>query len=91
MKEKTTLKILLLCLLFASNSVQAKYWLVIGTYRQAPISRPQVSGLTSRSLHIIPMEKLDSCKKGGKKITNEIYKSVWQIDSKWTCILSGSN
>ena len=35
------------------------------------------------------MEDLESCNKASKKIENEIYKSVWQINIKWTCVLSG--
>ena len=83
---------LLLCLfstIFVSDFVEAKYWLIIGTYRQGPGSRPEVSGITSPSLYSIPMEDLDTCKKAGEKITKEIYKPVWQFDSKWTCVFSG--
>ena len=35
------------------------------------------------------MEDLESCNKAGKKIENEIYKPVWQFDSKWPCVFSG--
>ncbi len=93
MKQKS-IKILLFLfsILFYSNSLRAdKYWLVIGTYRQGPGGRPEVSGITSPSLHSIPMEDLDTCKKAGDKITKDIYKPVWQFDSKWTCVLSGNN
>ena len=79
----------LFSLFLFSNSVKADYWLVIGTYRQGPGGRPEVSGITSPSLHSIPMGDLDTCNKAGKKITNEIYKPVWQFDSKWTCVFSG--
>ena len=72
-----------------SNSAKANYWLIIGTYRQGPGGRPEVSGITSPSLHSIPMRDLDTCNKAGEKITNEIYKPVWQFDSKWTCVFSG--
>ena len=90
MKKNFFLKLLLLShLLFISDSVKANYWLVIGTYRQGPGSRPEVSGITSPSLHSIPMRDLDTCNKAGEKITNEIYKPVWQFDSKWTCVFSG--
>ena len=78
-------------LLFISDSVRADYWLVIGTYRQGPGGRPEVSGITSPSLHSIPMKDLETCNKAGMKITNEIYKPVWQFDSKWTCIKNSSN
>ena len=77
--------------LFFSDSVKANYLLIIGTYRQGPGSRPEVSGITSPSLYSIPMKDLDTCNKAGEKITNEIYKPVWQFDSKWTCIFSGDN
>tara|TARA_B100000886_G_scaffold35796_1_gene22276 strand:+ start:491 stop:772 length:282 start_codon:yes stop_codon:yes gene_type:complete len=79
----------LLYLIFFSDSVKANYWLIIGTYRQGPGARPEVSGITSPSLHSIPMSDLDTCNKAGEKIMNEIYKPVWQFDSKWTCVFSG--
>ena len=69
-----------------SATVKADYWLVIGSYRQAPGSRPEVSGITSPSLYAIPMSSLELCQKAGKKIAEEIYKPVWQFDSRWTCI-----
>ena len=91
MKNKSILIILFLnSLLFFSDSVKADYWLIIGTYRQGPGRRPEVSGITSPSLHSIPMKDLDTCNSAGEKITNEIYKPVWQFDSKWTCIFSGN-
>jgi len=74
---------------FFSDFAKADYWLIIGTYRQGPGRRPEVSGITSPSLHSIPMKDLDTCNKAGEKITNEIYKPVWQFDSKWTCVFSG--
>ena len=74
---------------FFSDSVKADYLLIIGTYRQGPGRRPEVSGITSPSLHSIPMKDLDTCNKAGEKITNEIYTPVWQFDSKWTCVFSG--
>ena len=90
MKKLSTLIIFFLfSLFFYSDSAKADYWLVIGTYRQGPGARPEVSGITSPSLHSIPMKNLDSCKKAGEKITNEIYIPVWQFDSKWTCVFSG--
>ena len=75
--------------LIFSNSVKANYWLVIGTYRQGPGGRPEVSGITSPTLHSIPMKDLETCKIAGSKITNEIYTPVWQFDSKWTCVYDG--
>jgi len=92
MKKKHILLLLFLfsCTIF-SNSVKANYWLIIGTYRQGPGGRPEVSGITSPSLHSIPMKDLDTCKKAGEQIASEIYKPVWQFDSKWTCVFSGDN
>ena len=79
-----------LILLFAfTNQVNSQYWLVIGTYRQGPGSRAEVSGITSPSLFAIPMKDIDTCNEAGNKITNQIYKPVWQFDSKWTCVYSG--
>ena len=72
-----------------SDTVKANYWLVIGTYRQGPGGRPEVSGITSPSLHSIPMKDLETCKKAGNKINDEIYTPVWQFDNKWTCIYDG--
>ena len=89
MKKKSILFIFFLSLIF-SDSVKANYWLIIGTYRQGPGRRPEVSGITSPSLHSIPMKDLDTCNKAGEKITDEIYKPVWQFDSKWTCIFGGN-
>ena len=79
-----------LFLLLFTKSSNANYWLIIGTYRQGPGSKPEVSGITSPSLHSIPMKDLDTCNKAGEKVANEIYKPVWQFDSKWTCIFSGN-
>tara|TARA_Y100001970_G_scaffold285399_1_gene404986 strand:+ start:366 stop:647 length:282 start_codon:yes stop_codon:yes gene_type:complete len=67
-----------------------RYWLVIGTYRQGPGGRPEVSGITSPSVYAIPMQTLDQCKRAGKKISDQIYKPVWQFDSRWTCVSGGS-
>ena len=91
MKQKSiSMLLFLFSLLFYSNSVRANnYWLVIGTYRQGPGRRPEVSGITSPTLHSIPMNDLDTCNKAGEKITNEIYKPIWQFDSRWTCVFRG--
>ncbi len=90
MKKKSILSILFLVSLFIfSDSVNANYWLVIETYRQGPGGRPEVSGITSPSLHSIPMQDLETCTKAGEMISNKIYKPVWQFDSKWTCVFSG--
>ena len=89
MKKNSFLILIFLSSLFFSNPIKANYWLVIGTYRQGPGRRPEVSGITSPSLHSIPMKNLDRCNEAGEKITNEIYKPVWQFDSKWTCVYSG--
>ena len=90
MKKNSFLILLLLfAQFFFSDSVKANYWLIIGTYRQGPGSRPEVSGITSPSLHSIPMKDLDTCNNAGKKITNEIYKPVWQFDSRLTWVFNG--
>ena len=89
MKKKSTLLLFLFFLFLFPDSVRADYWLVIGTYRQGPGGRPEVSGITSPTLHYIPMENLDNCKKAGEIITKEIYKPVWQFDSKWSCVFRG--
>ena len=88
--KKFVLKIFCLLSLFSfSDAAISSYWLVIGTYRQGPGGRPEVSGITSPSLHTIPMINLETCKQAGKKISQEIYMPVWQFDNKWTCIYSG--
>ncbi len=66
------------------------YWLVIGSYRQGPGGRPEVSGITSPSVFAIPMNSIEQCKAAGKKITDEIYKPVWQFDNRWTCVAGNS-
>ena len=68
------------------EKAKADYWLVIGSYRQGPGGKPQVSGITSPSLFAIPIGTEKMCMEAGEKIENEIYKTVWQFDSKWTCI-----
>ena len=73
MKRKfLSIIISLFALFFFTNSAKANYWLIIGTYRQGPGVRPEVSGITSPSLHSIPMKDLDTCNKDGEKETNEI-------------------
>ena len=73
------------------GEAKADYWLVIGSYRQGPGGKPQVSGITSPSLFAIPMGTERMCMEAGKKIENNIYKPVWQFDSKWTCIYGGKD
>ena len=92
MKKKSFLLLLFLFSLIFSGSAKAQYdyLLIIGTYRQGPGSRPEVSGITSPSLHSIPMKDEDTCIKAGIKITNEIYKPVWQFDSRWACVFRGN-
>ena len=68
-------------------SIAGGYWLVIGSYRQGPGGRPEVSGITSPSVYAIPMETMKQCKEAGEKISNDIYKPVWQFDNRWTCVL----
>ena len=90
--KKNFLKLLIvLFFLLLSDSLKANYWLVIGTYRQGPGGRPAVSGITSPSLHSIPMKDLETCKQAGKEISEKIFKPVCQFDSKWTCVFSGNN
>ena len=89
MKKKSFLILIFLLSLILPDSVKANYWLVIGTYRQGPGRRAEVSGITSPSLHSIPMKDLDTCNKAGEKISNDIYQPVWQFDSRWTCVFSG--
>ena len=85
-----SLIIVLTSLLGLQGKVKADYWLVIGSYRQGPGGKPQVSGITSPSLHTIPMKDMETCEKAGNKISKEIYIPVWQFDNKWTCIYSGN-
>ena len=90
MKKKSFLiPLFLFSSILFSDSIKANYWLIIGTYRQGPGRKPEVSGITSPSLHSIPMKDLDACNKAGEKITNEIFKPVWQFDSRWTCVFRG--
>ena len=92
MISKPFLKFLLIATaVFPFQYIKADYLLVIGTYRQGPGNRPEVSGITSPSLYSLPMKDIETCKIAGEKITNEIYKPVWQFDSKWTCINTGKN
>ncbi len=63
------------------------YWLVIGSYRQGPGRKPEVSGITSPTIYAIPMQTLEQCQLAGKKIEREVYRPVWQFDNRWTCIL----
>ncbi len=86
--NKTFLAFITAIISFIFFPLEAKsdYWLVIGSYRQGPGSRPEVSGITSPSIYAIPMKSLAACKKAGKKISTEIYKPVWMLDNRWTCI-----
>ena len=86
-----SLIIVLTSLIGFPTKTNADYWLVIGTYRQGPGGKPQVSGITSPSLFAIPIKTEKMCIEAGKKIENEIYKPVWQFDGKWTCIKNSSN
>ena len=83
MKKKSILILFFPFSLIFSGSSKANYQLIIGTYRQGPGGRPEVSGITSPSLHSIPMKDLDTCNKAGEKITNEIYKPVWQFNKTY--------
>ena len=91
MISKPFLRFLLIAtVVFPSQYTKADYLLVIGTYRQGPGNRPEVSGITSPSLYSLRMKDLETCRMAGEKITNEIYKPVWQFDSRWTCINTGA-
>ena len=81
-----SLIIVLTSLISVQTKVIADYWLVIGSYRQGPGGKPQVSGITSPTLFAIPIGTEKMCIEAGKKIEKEIYKPVWQFDGKWTCI-----
>ena len=89
---KSLILIIVNITILLSNPMKANanYWLVIGSYRQGPGVKPQVSGITSPSLFAIPVETLQLCEKAGKQISNEIYKPVWQFDNRWTCIYKGN-
>ena len=78
--------IVLTSLVSIQSKAKADYWLVIGSYRQGPGRKPEVSGITSPSLFAIPIGTEKMCLEAGKKIENDIYKPVRQFDSKWTCI-----
>ena len=75
--------------LVLASDAKANYWLVIGSYRQGPGSKPHVSGITSPSLFAIPMTSKKTCQEAGEKIDKDIYKPVWQFDNRWTCVYSG--
>ena len=81
-----SLIIVLTSLISVQTKVIADYWLVIGSYRQGPGGKPQVSGITSPTLFAIPIGTEKMCIEAGKKIEKEIYRPVWQFDGKWTCI-----
>ena len=72
------------------SDAMARYLLVIGSYRQGPGGRAEVSGITSPTLHSIPMETLSLCNEAGEQITDAIYKKVWQFDHRWTCVDAGN-
>ena len=66
MEKSLFLILFLFSQLFLSNHVKAKYWLIIGSYRQGPGDRKEVSGITNQFLYSIHMEDLESCIKAGK-------------------------
>tara|TARA_B100000965_G_C19282306_1_gene622119 strand:- start:299 stop:580 length:282 start_codon:yes stop_codon:yes gene_type:complete len=86
-----SLIIVLTSLVSFQSKAKADYWLVIGSYRQGPGTKPQVSGITSPSLFAIPIGTEKMCMDAGKQIADEIYKPVWQFDSKWTCIKNSNS
>ena len=92
MRKKVIFSLIIVLTSILGLQVRAKadYWLVIGSYRQGPGAKPQVSGITSPSLFAIPIQTKKMCMEAGKKIENDIYNPVWQFDSKWTCIKKSS-
>ena len=88
-KIKSSLLISCFAIFSIAANAQAEYWLVLGSFRQGPGSRPEVSGITSPSLYAIPMASMKLCQEAGKKISEEIYMPVWQFDNRWTCIYDG--
>ena len=86
-----SLIIVLTSLIGLQTKTKADYWLVIGSYRQGPGRKAQVSGITSPSLFAIQFETEKMCLEAGKKIEKEIYKPVWQFDGKWTCVKNSGN
>ena len=78
-------------LLGIQAKAKADYWLVIGSYRQGPGRKAQVSGITSPSLFAIKFGTEKLCLEAGKKIEEKIYKPVWQFDGKWTCVKNSGN
>ena len=76
MISKPFLKFLLIAtVVFPFQSMKADYLLVIGTYRQGPGNRPEVSGITSPSLYSLPMKDIETCRIAGEKITCLLYTS----------------
>ena len=90
-KRQTKMKTQKKILIGLQAKVKSEYWLVIGSYRQGPGGKPQVSGITSPSLFALPIGTEKMCMEAGKKIENDIYQPVWQFDSKWTCIKNSTN
>ena len=60
MKKESILILFFLCSLIYSESAKARYWLIIGTYRQGPGRRPEVSLIKSPSLHSNTMRNLEN-------------------------------
>ena len=75
--------------LIISGYTKDDYLLMIGTYIQEPWIRPEVSGITIPFIHYIPKNDIDTCNGAGEKIINEIYKPIWQFDSRWTFVFRG--
>jgi len=91
MKKKFILILFFLFSLIFSDSANANYWLIIGTYRQGPGGRPEVSGITSPSLHSIPMKDLDTCNKAGEKITKKYINLFGNLIVNGPVYLEGTN
>ena len=84
--KKILFPLLSILIFYQPHILAENYWLVIGSYRQGPGAKPAVSGITSPSLYALPMETLELCKIAGKRISDKIYKPVWNFDNRWTCV-----
>ena len=63
------------------SKVKADYWLVIGSYRQGPGSKPHVSGITSPTLFAIPIGTKKMCEEAGKQIEKDRCIAQYRIPS----------
>jgi hypothetical protein len=61
-------------------------YLVLGTYAQGDGGKPRIAIKTSPSVHSIPFETMEQCEVAGRQIHEIIYKPVWYLDGRWTCV-----